>query len=58
MKILTSEQMKNIDRRTTERFDALRNSKSAPDRHRRSGSPPAGSTFTTSAPASASSLVQ
>ena len=43
---------------STERFDAFRKSKRAPDRHRRKGSPPAGSTRTTSAPASARSLVQ
>ena len=43
---------------TTDRFEVLRNSNRAPEPQLRSGSPPAGSTFTTSAPASASSFVQ
>ena len=44
--------------RTTDRFDVLRNSNSAPEPQDRIGSPAAVSTFTTSAPASASSFVQ
>ena len=45
-------------RPVTDRFEVLRYSKSAPEPQWRSGSPPGGSTLTTSAPASAKSFEQ